>query len=82
MWDVIGVIAGLCTTAAFLPQALKCWRSRSTGDISLTMFLVFAIGVCLWLGYGIAKGDLPLIPANGTTLLLVLSILWMKVRYG
>lgn len=82
MIEAVGLIAGLCTTIAFLPQAIKCWRSRSTGDISLTMFLIFATGVCLWLAYGLAIGDLPLVLANGITLLLVLSILWMKVRYG
>jgi MtN3 and saliva related transmembrane protein len=46
------------------------------------MFLIFAAGVCLWLAYGLAIGDLPLVLANGVTLFLVLSILWMKVRYG
>ena len=82
MISLIRLMAALRPTVAFVPQALKCWRSRSTADISLSMFLIFALGVCLWLAYGIVREDLPLILANGVTLALVLSILWMKVRFG
>ena len=79
---LIGLAAGTCTTVAFLPQAVKAWRSRSTRDISLAMFLVFLAGVLLWLTYGIILGDLPLIVANGVTLVLAGSILVLKLRHG
>jgi len=83
-WAVraIGLLAGLCTTAAFLPQVIKTLRSRSTRDISLGMFLVFTIGVALWLTYGLFVGDLPLILANGVTLVLAAAILVLKLRHG
>lgn len=79
---LIGLAAGTCTTLAFLPQALKAWRTRSTRDLSLSMFLVFVAGVSLWLAYGLILGDLPLIAANGVTLLLAGSILVLKLRHG
>ncbi|MEX2630922.1 MAG: SemiSWEET transporter [Tistlia sp.] len=79
---LIGLAAGACTTLAFLPQALKAWRTRSTRDISLSMFLVLVTGVALWLAYGLLLGDLPLIAANGVTLLLAGSILLLKLRHG
>lgn len=82
MIEAIGLLAGLCTTVSFLPQAVKCWRTRSTGDISLIMFLVLTAGVILWLIYGLILGDLPLVLANGVTLVLVASILFMKARFG
>jgi len=44
------------------------------------MYLVLVIGVALWLAYGLALGDLPLIAANGTTLVLAASILYFKLR--
>lgn len=78
----IGLAAGLCTTVAFLPQVIKCWRTRSTRDISLVMFLVLCTGITLWVVYGILTRDLPLIAANGATLVLAACILAMKVRYG
>ncbi len=78
--DLIGTLAGTLTTLAFIPQVVKTWRSGSAEDISLAMFLLFTSGVLLWLLYGIALGALPIIIANGITLLLALAIVVMKIR--
>ncbi|MET4806897.1 SemiSWEET transporter [Limibacillus sp. MBR-115] len=80
-FTLIGILAGSCTTLAFLPQAVKAWRSRSTRDLSLSMFLIFVTGVLLWLTYGLMIGDLPIILANSMTLLLAGSILLCKLIY-
>jgi MtN3 and saliva related transmembrane protein len=79
--NVLGFVAGVLTTAAFIPQVLKIWRTRSARDISLGMYLVFTSGVALWLVYGIALGSLPIIVANVCTLVLALAVLLMKLRY-
>ena len=79
MIELIGYSAAVCTTAAFAPQLLKAWRSKSTRDISLGMFVVMTIGVVLWLIYGALKGDAPLIAANAVTLALALGILILKL---
>lgn len=78
---VIGILAGICTTLAFLPQVLKTWRSKSAKDLSLGMFSIFCTGVALWLAYGILIGDLPIILANGVTFLLAGSLLYFKLVY-
>ena len=78
----LGLAAGFCTTLAFLPQVVKTWRTRSTGDISLGMFLLLVSGIALWLAYGIILCDLPLIAANGVTFALAATILYLKVRHG
>jgi MtN3 and saliva related transmembrane protein len=78
---LIGLVAAACTTIAFLPQAIKTWRTRSTGDLSLPMFLLMTFGVALWMVYGLILGDWPLIIGNGFTLLLSGSILYCKLRY-
>ncbi|HEY7852306.1 MAG TPA: SemiSWEET transporter, partial [Caulobacteraceae bacterium] len=74
--------ASFCTTVAFLPQVLRAWRTRSTRDISLGMFLVFSVGILLWLIYGLMVRDAPLIAANAVTLVLALTILVLKLRHG
>jgi MtN3 and saliva related transmembrane protein len=74
--------AGCCTTLAFVPQVLKTWRTRHTDDISLGMFVVFVSGVLLWLLYGLALGDMPIILANAATFVLAGSVLYFKLRYG
>lgn len=78
--DILGAVAGTLTTVAFLPQVVKTWRGGSTRDISLTMFLVFCIGVGLWLVYGLLLGAWPVIIANLFTLALAGVILWLKLR--
>jgi MtN3 and saliva related transmembrane protein len=86
-WDMsgetfLGLIAACCTTFAFLPQVIKTWRTRSTKDISLGMFLVLVLGIILWLAYGLIRVDLPLVAANTMTLFLTTVILYFKLRYG
>ena len=73
--------AALLTTAAFAPQAIQAWRSRSTRDVSLAMFSMMVAGIALWLVYGILIDDLPLILANAVTLVLAGSILVAKIRF-
>ncbi|MBB4264017.1 uncharacterized protein with PQ loop repeat [Bradyrhizobium sp. CIR3A] len=50
---LIGFAAATCTTVAYAPQAIKVWKTRSTGDISLGMFVVMVLGLALWLVYGL-----------------------------
>jgi len=51
--EIIGLIAATLTTACFIPQVYKVWKEKSTKDISLVMYIVFMIGLALWLYYGI-----------------------------
>ncbi len=76
----IGTLAGMLTTIAFIPQVAKTWKTRSAGDISLWMFLLFSSGVLLWLIYGVLLHALPIIVANGITLSLSVSILVLKIK--
>jgi len=75
---MIGYLAACLTTAAFVPQVWKVYRTRDTRAISQAMYLIFSLGVFLWLIYGWYLGSWPIVLANGVTLLLSLSILWMK----
>jgi MtN3 and saliva related transmembrane protein len=79
---LIGLAAACLTTLAFTPQVVKAWRTRSTRDLSLGMYLVLATGIILWLIYGLMLGDAPLILANSVTLLFVAIILYCKIRHG
>ncbi len=79
---VLGLVAACCTTFAFLPQVIKTWRTRSTKDISLGMFLVLVTGIVLWLVYGLLRPDMPLVAANAVTLLFASVILYFKLRHG
>ncbi len=79
--DMLGTVAGALTTISFVPQVLKIWKSKSAGDISFGMFLLFSSGIFLWLVYGVMIGAQPIIVANSVTLVLALAIVVMKIRY-
>ena len=78
----LGFLAGFLTTVAFIPQLIRARRSQSTKDLSLPMFVSFTTGVLLWLMYGMAIHSLPVIAANGVTLVLAAAILVLKIRHG
>jgi len=78
----IGSAAAICTTLAYFPQVIRAWRTHSTRDISLKMYILMVLGTALWLAYGVALADWPLIGANTICLGLTGSILFLKLRYG
>lgn len=79
--DVLGLVAGTLTTAAFMPQVIKIYRTRQTRDLSLGMFLIFSCGLILWTIYGLFTSSLPIILANFVTLMLATYIITMKIRH-
>jgi MtN3 and saliva related transmembrane protein len=80
--DFVGYIAATLTTAAFLPQVLQVWKSKSTKDLALPTLLSFILGVGMWLVYGLLVKSTPVILANAVTLVLNLVILRFKLKYG
>ena len=82
MPTLLGFAAGLLTTVAFVPQAVKIWKTKSARDVSLHAFVTFTLGVALWLAYGVVRQEPPIIVWNAVTLLLAGAILAMKVRFG
>ena len=78
----IGFFSGFWSTVAFIPQAYKVWKTKSTKDISLWMFLIFTTGVASWLVYGVLTDNLPIIFANIVTLFLAFLILVAKIKFN
>jgi len=80
--QILGLVAGCLTTAAFLPQVIKTWKTRSAKDLSLGMFSLFCLGVALWLVYGFMIKDIPVMAANFITLMLASTLLFFKLKFG
>ncbi len=78
---LVGSVAAVLTTAAFVPQVVRVWRSRHARDISLPTFAVFSVGVAVWLFYGWLVDSVPIVAANALTLLLALAIVGLKVKF-
>jgi MtN3 and saliva related transmembrane protein len=80
-FEIIGLIAAVLTTASFVPQVYKIWRSKSAENLSLTMYIVFFIGIVLWLVYGIHLNSLAMILSNTITGILALLLIIFKLKY-
>jgi len=77
--EILGMVAGTLSSITFLPQVIKTWQTKSTGDISLWMFLIVTSSVILWLIYGIIRESIPIIYTNSMVLLMSLIMLYFKL---
>jgi len=80
--DIIGYVAGLLVLLSLIPQIIKSWKTKSTKDISLLRYIIYIIGIIMWLIYGIILVNGPMIIANSISLVLASSILYLKLKYG
>jgi len=79
---VIGYMAGFCTTASFVPQVIRAWRTRHTDDLAWGWLIIFECGLALWLSYGVLLHDWPMIFANTITISLCSALMAMKVKFS
>ncbi|KJH70450.1 SemiSWEET family sugar transporter [Aliterella atlantica] len=77
----LGLVAGVLTTIAYLPQLIKTWQSKSADDLSWSMLIILCVGIILWLVYGFSVRDIPIVAANIVTFVLASIILVLKIRY-
>ena len=78
--DLVGYIAAFCTTVAYIPQAVKVYKTKQTKDISIGMFFIMVIGLFLWLAYGFMSDSMPIIWSNVVTIVIAGYILFMKIK--
>ena len=81
IFELLGYLAAILTTISFFPQVVKIYKTKETKSISLYMYIVLIIGILLWLIYGVYLKSMPMILANAVTLVLLIYILIMKIKY-
>lgn len=80
--DILGLVASCFTSSSFAPQIWRTWKTRDVSSMSLSTHLILTLGVSLWLLYGVLKGDLPLIVANTTMVMMTGTITLMIVFFN
>ncbi|MBS5386691.1 MAG: SemiSWEET transporter [Clostridiales bacterium] len=78
---MLGIIAGIFTTCAFIPQVVRVVQTKETKSISLLMYCISVTGLCLWIIHGLVVKDISVSIANFLTLILSAIILIYKVKY-
>ena len=77
--NAIGLVAAFCASVSYLPQVIKCWRTRETEDLSLSMLVLLTVGLALWIVYGVLKGDWVVAGANVVSASLTGCVLIFKL---
>jgi len=78
----LGFLGGAIITFGFIPQVVRLYKLKSAREISLSFTILFLIGVILWLAYGFSFELSPVILWNSITLVLVIALLYAKLKYG
>jgi MtN3 and saliva related transmembrane protein len=75
--EILGAVAGFCTTFAFVPQLIKI-RKQGGRDLSYGMLTFYLTGVLLWLAYGLLLHSPSVILANSATSFLIVLAITLK----
>ena len=80
--NIIGYAAAVVGTCIMLPQIVKSYRSKKTGDLSMAMIVIYIFNCSLWLIYGLFLSAAPVILANGIGLVIVIFLFILKLKYN
>ena len=80
--EYLGIVAGVFTTFAVIPQIIRVYKLKSAREISLIFTASMLLGVAIWLVYGIVLGLISLIIWNSIGIVLNSWLLFAKVKYG
>jgi len=80
--EILGLIAAFFTTAAFLPQVFKTWKTKDVTALSLPMLVLFFTGIVLWFIYGYLMNSLAMILANSITIVSAFLLMYFKIKYN
>lgn len=74
-------VVGIATGAAYVPQALKIWKRRSSEDVSLLTYLLFFLGQSVYLLYGVRFHQTPIVIGMAANMVGNLSVILSALRF-
>jgi MtN3 and saliva related transmembrane protein len=80
--DIVGFTAGIFTSINIIPQIIKSIKTKEVEDISLWMFIVYDVGLFLWVSYGLMISSLPIILMDGLAFLSSILMTYIKIKYN
>ena len=84
MTDALGVAAaawGVLMAISPLLQIRRILERRSSADVSIAYLAVLQIGFMLWVGYGLALGNLAIVVPNSVAFLVGVATILIALRF-
>ena len=82
IFTFLGFIAGIVTSFGFIPQLIRGYQTKKLHDISYWMPMILALGMLLWLLYGVIRYDIAIIAANAFGVSCNILLIGMKKWYS
>ena len=79
--EMVGILAGVLTSTAMIPQLIKTIKEKNAENISPFMVIILILGTGTWSYYGVLKDDLPIIITNGFSCLVNSVMLFFKIKF-
>ncbi|MCY0969246.1 SemiSWEET transporter [Chryseobacterium wangxinyae] len=79
--NILGIVAGVLTSVAMIPQLIKVIRKKNVEDLSWVMIMVLITGLSLWVWYGIIRNELPIIVSNAFAVLVNVTLLICLITF-
>ena len=74
-------VVGVATGAAYIPQALRIWKRRSSDDVSILTYALFLGGQIVYLVYGIRIRQWPLIIGMSANIVGSVAVIFSALRF-
>jgi len=72
---------GIATGAAYVPQAARIWKRRSSDDVSIVTYLLFLGGQLVYLVYGIRFRQPPIVIGMAANVAGSLAVIGSALRF-
>ena len=77
--EILGYLAGICTAIVFLPQSIRTIKTKDVRGMSLGSYVIYCIGMILWIAYGIYLHSIQMMFFNTVSLLFAVIILYIII---
>ena len=81
--ELCGYFGSFLSSVTFIPQVYKAWKTKSVGDLSMTMMLIVVTSTIIWLIYATMGPQvlMPVVIANSIICVLSLLLIYFKLRF-
>jgi uncharacterized protein with PQ loop repeat len=74
-------VVGIATGAAYVPQAARIWRRKSSEDVSVLTYAMFLGGQVIYLAYGIRFHQTPIVIGMAANIVGSLAVILSALRF-
>jgi MtN3 and saliva related transmembrane protein len=74
-------VVGIATGAAYVPQALRIWKRKSSEDVSIVTYLLFLGGQLVYLLYGIRFRQTPIVIGMAANIAGSLAVIGSALKF-